>query len=165
MNRERFFTLAALIIASACHRASVSVPETARGVVKIVGTARDHALVLQRATADSALVQLRAEAGESAALERVAGTLVAVRGQFTARDTLAVSSFRVVAVDGQNVVDGILRQTKTGLSICPVSEGCVALGNPPQALRALVGARIWIGGPTATGPNTFGVVEQSARAF
>jgi len=165
MIAERLLALAAVMIVAACHRTPGTAPEAARGIVKIIGTSRDDALILQRSTADSAIVQLHAEAVESAALRQVVGTLVAVRGQFTARDTLDVSSFRVVSVDGQNVIDGVLRQTKAGLTICPSSETCVALGNPPGALRSLVGARIWIGGPVTTGPNTFGVVERTARTF
>ena len=165
MTANRGLALAALLLAAGCHRTPSTAAEAARGIVKVIGTSREHALVLQRATSDSATVQLRAETDESAALERVAGTLIAVRGQFTNRDTLAVSGFRVVAVDGQTVMDGIVRETKTGLVVCPASESCVALGNPPVALRGLIGARIWISGPAATGPNTFGVVEPKARTF
>lgn len=161
MMRKHVLTLAALLIAG-CHR-TAGTAEAARGIVKVVGTSREHALVLQRAAPDSTIVQLRAATDESAALERVAGTLIAVRGQFTTRDTLAVSGFRVVAVGGQSVIDGVVRQAKSGLEICPPSESCVALGNPPIALRELVGARIWFGGPIATGPNTFGVVEPKRR--
>jgi len=32
------------------------------------------------------------------------------------------------------------------------------LGNPPAGLRALIGARVWIGGSLNTGPNTYGVI-------
>jgi hypothetical protein len=36
----------------------------------------------------------------------------------------------------------------------------VRLGNPPAALRDLVGARVWITGPTETGPNPYGVIQR-----
>ena len=148
----------AALLTAACHRPPATPPDALRGIVKTVGTARVSELVLQRTTPDNALVSLRAAAPDAAALARVAGTVVAVRGEFRGADTLIVSSFRVVEVDGQQVIDGVVRQENAHLSVCPPSSACVALGNPPDALRTLVGARVWFGGPPATGPNTFGVI-------
>lgn len=152
------FVFAATAICAACHRTSSPAPETLRGIVKTVGTARLSELVLQKITADSARVPLRASATDAAALARVTGAVVALYGDFAAADTLTVSSFRVVEVDGQPVVDGVVRSENGRLSVCPSRSPCLPFGNPPNALRTLIGARIWIGGPPATGPNTFGVI-------
>jgi hypothetical protein len=67
-----------------------------------------------------------------------------------------------MTVSGAPVIDGVVREDEGKLSI-ETPEGRVALGNPPARLRNLVGARIWIGGPLATGPNQFGVIAPAAR--
>ena len=161
--RGRAVVAIVVALSGGCHHASSPAPDTLRGIIKTVGTARASGLVLQKITADSARVSLRAPAAEAAALERVTGAVVAVHGDFATPDTLVVSSFRVVEVNGRPVVDGVVREESGRLSVCPQSSTCVALGNPPVALRTLVGARIWIGGPPATGPNTFGVIAPATH--
>ena len=58
------------------------------------------------------------------------------------------------------VIDGIVLRDGTRLAL-QGSHGRVNLGNPPTALRAMVGARVWVGGPLDTGPNTYGVIVPS----
>jgi len=36
--------------------------------------------------------------------------------------------------------------------------GRIPLGNPPAALRNMIGARVWIGGPLDSGPNVYGLI-------
>jgi hypothetical protein len=160
LNRRALHAgLVAAAISSACHHSSTPGPEALRGIVKSVGTARAPEVMLQRTTADNALVAVRATAEDAAALARASGTLVAVRGTFAAPDTVVVSSFQVVEVNGQPVTDGVVRQDNGRLSICPPASRCLALGNPPAQLRTLLGARVWIGGPLETGPNQFGLIK------
>jgi len=69
-----------------------------------------------------------------------------------------VDHFTALSVDGSPVVDGLLRDGGNGLKL-ETTNGIISLGNPPAALRNLIGARVWIGGPLDTGPNSYGVIS------
>ena len=68
-----------------------------------------------------------------------------------------VEHFTALNVAGSPVVDGVLRSDGGRLAL-ETTRGAILLGNPPSALRGMIGARIWIGGPLDTGPNTYGVI-------
>ena len=124
------------------------------GVVSVTGTGFDQRLVLRVGTSTTALV---ATSADSASLTRVGGAEVVVFGQ-TVENAFHVASFAVRSVDGAPVADGTL-QRASGRLVLRVPLGELALGNPPAALDSLVGARVWIGGPLATGPNVYGIIS------
>ena len=95
-------------------------------------------------------------AADSAAISRLGGTEVVVRGR---RDgtMFRVANFAVLRVDGAPVIDGVIIRDGARLAL-QRGRGRIPLGNPPAALRAMVGARVWIGGPLDTGPNTYGLI-------
>ena len=101
-------------------------------------------------------IALAVNSADSAALSRMGGIDVKVFG-IRESNRFLVTSFRAMSVAGSPVVDGIVRDDNGHLSI-ETPDGRVALGNPPARLRNLVGARVWIGGPLATGPNQFGLI-------
>jgi hypothetical protein len=68
-----------------------------------------------------------------------------------------VERFRALSVSGSPVVDGVLR-SEGGQLMLETSNGRIRLGNPPDALRNMIAARVWIGGPLDKGPNVYGVI-------
>jgi len=94
---------------------------------------------------------------DTAALRRAAGLDVVVRGAASDRHFL-VSSFTVRAANGRPAVDGVLARDGDRL-VLETPSGPVTLGNPPAALREMIGARVWVTGPLDRGPNTYGILE------
>ena len=148
---------------TSCHRAVHTDPvavaaDSLRGIVSITGTSFEQAVMLRT---DNGTIALAANAADSAALSRMGGIDVMVLGTRESR-RFRVASFRAVTVSGTPVIDGVVREDDGRISI-ETPEGRIALGNPPARLRRLVGARVWIGGPLATGPNQFGVIAPATR--
>lgn len=151
--------LAPLIaVALGCHhpapKPSVTIGvDSLTGIVSITGTSFERQLVLR--SGNSATV-LQAAAPDSAALSRLGGVEVLVVGR---RDgnRFRVERITALSVAGSPVVDGIVRSYGDRV-VVETTRGPLALGNPPAGLRALIGARVWIGGPLNTGPNTYGVI-------
>lgn len=125
------------------------------GIVSVTGTTFEQHLVLE--TGNGSL-RLHPSAADSAALVNVQGAEVSVRGS-DEMNALRVQSFTVTRVGRDSVIDGIVRRDGDRLVI-ENSNGRHTLGNPPSALWQLVGGRVWIAGPLATGPNSFGVIAR-----
>ena len=123
------------------------------GIVSVTGTAFEQHLVLR--SGDGA-TPLSVAAPDSAALSRMGGVEVVVIGRRTSNQ-FRVERFSAVSVAGAPVVDGFVRNDG-GRLVIETAHGSIPLGNPPTALRGMIGARIWIGGPLDTGPNTYGVI-------
>ncbi len=124
------------------------------GTVLVTGTPLDQQFVLRTATG---VTRLHAtNAADSTALVRLSGVEVAARG-LAEGVTFRVSSVTARRVDGQPVVDGVLRQ-RGGRLYLETAAGAFVLGHPPAGLWALTGARVWLGGPLDTGPTAFGVI-------
>ena len=123
------------------------------GIVSITGTAFEQQIVLR---SGNTATTLSAAAPDSAALSRLGGVEVLVVGR---RDgnRFRVEHLTALSVAGSSVVDGIVRSYGDRL-VVETARGPLPLGNPPAALRALNGARVWVGGPLNTGPNTYGVI-------
>ena len=141
-----------------CHhpapKPSVSIEaDSLTGIISITGTSFERQLVL-RSAATATL--LSAAAPDSVALSRLGGVEVQVVGR-RAGNHVRVESFAALSVAGSPVVDGIVRDYGDR-GVVETTRGPSTLGNPPAGLRALNGARVWIGGPLATGPNTYGVI-------
>lgn len=130
-----------------------SAPDSLAGTVSVTGTSFEKRIVLR--SGDSS-VRLSATTSDSAALTRLGGVEVMVTGKRTA-DVLQVERFAALRVAGSPVVDGVLRNDG-GRLMLETSGGNIPLGNPPDALRSMIGARVWIGGPLDVGPNVYGVI-------
>ena len=133
-------------------RASIA-PDSLRGIVSITGTAFEQQIALR---SDNHVTPLAASTADSLALSRLGGVEVVVIGNRSG-DRFHVDRFTAVSVAGAPVVDGILRDD-SGRLLLETAQGRMTLGNPPTALRNLIAARVWIGGPLDSGPNTFGVI-------
>jgi hypothetical protein len=123
------------------------------GIVSITGTSFERQLVL-RSGATATL--LSATAPDSAALSRLGGVEVLVVG-WKSGNHFRAEHFTALSVAGSPVVDGIVRISGDRV-VVETTRGPVSLGNPPAGLRAMNGARVWIGGPLNTGPNNYGVI-------
>jgi hypothetical protein len=121
--------------------------------VAITGTSFEQQLQLR--TSDG-VVRLVAQPSDSAALARLGGMDLSVRGATGARG-LRVSGFTVLRAGDRPVVDGVLVQDGASVAL-QTSAGRWPLGNPPAALRQMIGARVWVAGPLDVGPNSYGVI-------
>jgi len=128
-------------------------PDSLTGIVSITGTSFEQQLVL-RSSATATLLSARAP--DSAALSRLGGVEVLVVGRKSGNH-FRVERFTALSVAGSHVVDGIVRISGDRV-VVETARGQLPLGNPPTGLRALNGARVWIGGPLNTGPNNYGVI-------
>jgi hypothetical protein len=149
-----------VIVVAACHRAppadtTLVVERIVHGVVSATGTSFEQRIMLESGGGNLRL--LPSSAADSAALVRLGGVEVSVRGSDEG-SSLRVRSFTAQRVSGQPVVDGTLRLEGDRV-VLETSSGRLPLGNPPPAFRQMIGARVWIGGPLATGPNTYGVIK------
>ena len=128
-------------------------PDSLTGLVSVTGTAFEQRLVLR---SGNSATPLSASASDSAALSRLGGVEVLVIGR-RAPGVFRVARFTAVSVAGSPVVDGFVRYDSGRLAL-ETTRGRVPLGNPPVVLRGMIGARVWIGGPVDTGPNSYGVI-------
>jgi hypothetical protein len=145
-------------IGTGCHRpahtSSAAIEsDSLSGIVSITGTAFEQRLVLRTG---NSITPLSAATSDSAALSRMGGVEVLVVGKRTP-NLFRVDYFTAVSVAGSPVADGVLRNDG-GRLVLETTHGRIPLGNPPTALRGMIGARIWIEGPLDTGPNSYGVI-------
>jgi hypothetical protein len=123
------------------------------GIVSITGTSFERQIMLRSGTTATLL---SAAAPDSAALSRLGGVEVLVVGRKSGSH-FRVEHFTALSVAGSPVIDGIVRNYGDRL-VVETARGPLPLGNPPRGLRVLNGARVWIGGPLNTGPNSYGVI-------
>jgi hypothetical protein len=129
-------------------------PDSLVGIVSIVGTSFERHIVLRSGNLSTTIATSTAD---SAGLSRVGGIEVVVRGR-SETSVFHATSFVVQRVEGVPVVDGVIREDGDWLVLETEKGRRVFLGNPPAPLRGMVGARVWIGGPLDTGPNSYGVI-------
>src|SRR5204862_1773153 len=115
--------------------------------VSVTGSSMDQRLMLASATGP---LRLHASGVDSAALVRAAGTELSVRGA-DERGGLRVRSFTVITANGHPVVDGVIHEAN-GRLVLDTPKARLEIRNPPDALRRMIGARVWIQGPLDTGP-------------
>lgn len=161
---RRLLTLVAIastVATGACHQARPSTTaspapaaDSVQGVVSVTGTGFEQRIVLR---SDGRSTTLATTSADSAALSRLGGLEIVVRGR-TEGAVLRVVSFTVRRLNGSAVLDGVLRADGPRI-VLETTDGRVTLGNPPAALRAMIGARVWIAGPPDTGPNSYGVIR------
>ena len=128
--------------------------DTVRGIIAVVGTSFEQHLIVR---ASDRVIQLVASSSDSASLSRLAGVETVIVGEKVDPDSIRVLNFLAVSVDGAPVMDGMLGNDAGGTFIM-TSSGKHVIANPPSSLHDLTGARIWIGGPLATGPYTYGII-------
>jgi hypothetical protein len=151
--------LASLMTAAlGCHhpprKPSVAIEvDSLTGIVSITGTSFEQQLVLR---SGATVTLLSAAAPDSAALSRLGGVEVLVVGRRES-NRFRVEHLTALSVAGSPVIDGVVRNYGDRV-VVETPRGPLPLGNPPAGLRALSGARVWVGGPLNTGPNTYGVI-------
>jgi hypothetical protein len=151
--------LCALVAGAGCHHhrarhpAPAAPPDSLHGIVAVTGASLEQRLVLR---SGELAVYLKTSAEDSAALHRIPGVQVLVRGKSDST-VFSVTNFTVTHVDSVPALDGVLR-TDDGVLVLETKSGRVKLGNPPPAMRSLIGARVWITGQAATGPLVYGVI-------
>lgn len=144
-----------------CHRRSAAgaalpaAPDSLTGVVAIVGTTLEQRIVLR--PRESTVALAAPSAVDSAALSRIGGAEITVHGRSEA-GTFRVAGFTVVRVAGTPVVDGVITRDGDHLVLATATRR-IRLGNPPAAFQGMIGARVWVGGPLDTGPNSYGVIR------
>ncbi len=150
----------ALVLVAACHQApdnQVAATTTERivhGTISVTGTSFEQQIMLD--TGHGSIRLRPSSAADSSALTRLGGIEVSVRGTDDA-GRLRVKSFTAQRVGGKPVVDGYVRAEGNRIYL-ETGNGNRTLGNPPAALRGMIGARIWIGGSLERGPNEYGVI-------
>jgi hypothetical protein len=131
--------------------------DTARGVVRVVGSAPVNVSVVLAPEGSTERIRLTGRG--ATALRALGGVDVVVRGTRTSSGELDVQSFTVRSVNGEPAVDGVLVADGSALAI-ETDSGRRRIGSPPDALRGLVGARVWITGRLDSGAITYGVIER-----
>ena len=97
---------------------------------------------------------------EAQALASVIGATVEVQAAPSGDSIVDVQRFIVLTVDGKDVSDGILQLTDDGTySLQLTAGGTRAVVNPPDALAAHVGERVWLTQDDGSGPQAFGVIQ------
>ena len=95
----------------------------------------------------------------ASAIGRASGAEVVAWGALSEPRTLDVSRYAVRSVDGVPAADGMLTESGGALVLVGADGTRRRIVSPPTALRALVGARVWISGAPDQEPQAFGVLE------
>ena len=136
-------------------------PDTARGVVRILGTVADSRVVVHSPTGPVAIIGPLAPT--IAALQEmdvwVQGPLSVALGRAIPPRQIDARQFAVRAVNGVAALDGILHEESGGLVLVGAAGGRTILGAPPPALRERVGSRVWVTRDAGGAVTAFGVIE------
>lgn len=130
------------------------VADTVRGIVSEVGSFPMISVVVQPAS-DGAVTITGALAGE---IGRAAGAEVRVSGKRSAH-SLEATSYAVRTVDGEAAVDGVLAEDG-GRLVLLTGAGRRPIARPLQALRGMIGARVWLVGPLDGTITSYGVLRE-----
>jgi hypothetical protein len=164
-QRQRVSTLVAAAMMLGCHhrvgRNDTSAASTSNatsrdsliGVVALVGTSLENRLVLRTTNQETVLWP---NAADSAALVRAAGTNV--RDEVRRRPPDFQSSSSPCPVSRLTWLRTASCSATEARSCCSRETESGGLGNPPKTFDALIGARLWVGGPLDTGPNDYGIL-------
>jgi hypothetical protein len=132
--------------------------DTLRGIIRVIGGSIDASPML-RPNGGGPQVPLLGD--QAAALGRLSGTDVWVSGKRDGTRGLHVDRFLVRSVDGVPAIDGTVIDRDGGVAIVTTADHAEhPIVNPPSALRARVGARVWVTGALETGAVTFGVISE-----
>ena len=126
-----------------------------RGQVLVVGAEPLTHVVIRTGAGDQPL----APGAAATSLARVSGVEVEVRGTRQADGRVAAREFTVRAVGGRDAVDGRLAADGDALVLVTAEGRRIPLANPPAALRAQLGARVWVTRAADVAVESFGVIE------
>jgi hypothetical protein len=137
-------------------------PDTASGTVRLIGTALDARVVVQTAEGPLGI------AGRLApSISRLDGMDVWIQGPISAATGRAIPPRQITAqrfvirsIGGVPVTDGTLRDEDGTLVVVTANGDRLRLTNPPAALRAHIGKRVWVTRAEDGGVASFGVVEE-----
>jgi hypothetical protein len=133
--------------------------DTVRGTVSVVGTATDERVMI-RPLGGGPAIPVSGPVAKTLLL--VSGADVQASGRRDAAGAFDVREFVVRSVDDVPAIDGTLVAQDGGIAIMTTDHTTHPIANPPPALRAHVGQRVWITGPLETGAVTFGVIAPAA---
>lgn len=135
--------------------AASSGSDTLRGIVSEVGSVPVTSIVIRPAGERSVPVlgRLAREIGQAA------GADVWVRGR-RGPAGIVVEEYAVRAVDGEQAVDGVIRAEGPGL-VLVTGSGPRPLARPPEALRGMIGARVWVAGDPNGTITSYGVLREA----
>ena len=167
----RLLTLTLVAAAVACSDAGLpsapaattplAEPETApalfemAGVIEVTGTELD-ALFLVAGEERYALT-----GPEASLLAKLGGAEVRVRGAMNGAGGVQVESFRVLAVNGRNVIDGVVEMIMDeGFAIRLADGSLIRIDGAPADLADHIGARVWFASPTNDAPAAFGIIVE-----
>ncbi len=179
--RLLLLTLVSVSAASACRRAgaadassdsasaSAIRADSVRGVLSLVGSEPLPVLLLSP-TASSGMDTVVLVGALSSTLRNVVGLDIVVAGRRTGERvpgviargamSLDVRQFIVRAADGVATHDGVLAR-RDSLYLLRDADGIEhALPSLPASLRRMLGARVWLAGPLAASPTSYGVIVQ-----
>ncbi len=141
--------------------APLSGSDTARGVVRILGTVADSRVVVHSPTGPVAIIGPLAPT--IAALQEmdvwVQGPLSVALGRAIPPRQIEARQFAVRAVNGVAALDGTLREESGGSVLVSAAGERTRLVAPPPALRSRVGSRVWVTRDGSGAVSAFGVIE------
>lgn len=131
--------------------------DTLRGRVAVTGTEREKHVIIRPADGSRA-VELNG--AQAATVGHAAGADVVVRGTRESNGRFTVASFVVRTVDGVAATDGVLALDDQLVLVTPDGARHIVAHAPP-ALRAHIGARVWISGDLSRSPQAWGVISEN----
>jgi hypothetical protein len=145
------------------------VPDTTRGIVRVVGSEPLSHVILARAVQPTLAI---AEGPQRELLRGLAGVEVMLSGTLTdEKDMTArpggapvfrVDSFEVRAVEGLAAHDGVLETSDGVMNLRLASGERLAVRYLPSSLRGLHGARVYLVGPLDRAPAAYGIIARDA---
>jgi len=163
MKRSLLYLALVLVAAGCAAGDSVSGPSTGTPVVIMPAGAIQN--VIGTIEFEDGTTWLRLESGRLrlagapvASLSNLIGAEVEVTGTYDGADAFLVNQFAVRMVDGQPAADGILEQADDAYGLRLADGTLRMLIDPPAALTAHVGERVWVSGPDDQPPLAFGVI-------
>lgn len=102
---------------------------------------------------------VRLNGPEARVMRTVAGLDVEVRGQIDMNGGFSVRRFLVRGLNGQSAADGILVAAGNSYALKLADGTLRAIVDPPAALVARIGNRVWVAGDANASPTAFGVIS------
>jgi hypothetical protein len=131
--------------------------DTLRGTLLIVGAEPLTDVVLRPATGRS--VSLTGDLRDE--LRALSGVEIWISGTHVPgpRPSFVVARYAVRTVDGVRAIDGVLATDGDGLALITADGRRHRLTRVPEALRAQVGARVWVSGEPPTEIASYGIIR------